>query len=198
MARPDKVAAVEEITERFRGATASVITEYRGLTVAQLSELRRALGDSASYRIAKNTLVKRAAAEAGVTGMDDLLVGPTAIAFVTGEPVDAAKTLRDFAREHKSLVIKGGMMDGRPLSTEEVNRLADLESREVLLAKLAGAMKGNLAKAAGLFNAPASQVARLAQALADKKASEGGESPASDTGTDAETGTGADTAADTE
>jgi large subunit ribosomal protein L10 len=172
MARPDKVAAVEEITERFRGANASMITEYRGLTVTQLSELRRALGDSANYRVAKNTLVKRAAADAGVEGIDDLLVGPTAIAFVTGEPVDAAKALRNFAKDHKGLVIKGGVMDGRPLSTAEVNQLADLESREVLLAKLAGAMKGNLTKAAGLFNAPASQVARLAAALQDKRAAE--------------------------
>src|SRR5262249_13931572 len=151
----------------------SVITEYRGLTVAQLSELRRALGATASYRVAKNTLVKRAAADAGINGLDDLLVGPTAIAFVTGEPVDAAKALRNFAKDNQGLVIKGGYMDGRPLSIDEVNQLADLESREVLLAKLAGAMKGNLAKAAGLFNAPASQVARLAQALADKKAADG-------------------------
>jgi large subunit ribosomal protein L10 len=161
MVRPDKVAAVEEITERFKGATAS-----------QISELRLALGDSANYRVAKNTLVKRAAAEAGVQGLDSLLVGPTAIAFITGEPVDAAKALRNFAKTNKELVIKGGFMDGRPLSTTEVNQLADLESREVLLAKLAGAMKGNLAKAAGLFAAPASQVARLAQALADKRAAE--------------------------
>jgi large subunit ribosomal protein L10 len=174
MARPDKVAAVEEITERFRGASASVITEYRGLTVAQLAELRRALGGSASYRVAKNTLVKRAAADAGVEGLDHLLVGPTAIAFVTGEPVEAAKALKAFAKDHKGLVIKGGVMDGHPLTTDEVNRLADLESREVLLAKLAGAMKGNLAKAAGLFNAPASQVARLVAALQEKKAAESG------------------------
>jgi large subunit ribosomal protein L10 len=178
MARPDKVAVVAEIADRFRGASASVITEYRGLTVAQLSELRRALGDSASYRVAKNTLVKRAAADAGVQGLDELLVGPTAIAFVTGEPVDAAKALRNFAKDNKGLVIKGGVMDGRPLSTQEVEKLADLESREVLLAKLAGAMKGNLSKAAGLFAAPASQVARLVQALADKRASEGGEAGA--------------------
>ena len=180
MVRPDKVAAVEEITERFRGASASVITEYRGLTVAQLAELRRALRGSASYRIAKNTLVKRAAADAGVVGLDDLLAGPTAIAFVTGEPVDAAKALRNFAKDNKGLVIKGGVMDGRSLTTDEVNKLADLESREVLLAKLAGAMKGNLSKAAGLFNAPASQVARLAQALADKRASEGGTADAAE------------------
>jgi large subunit ribosomal protein L10 len=174
MARPDKVAAVEEITEYFRGSSASVITEYRGLSVAQLSALRRALGDSARYRIAKNTLVKRAAADAGVEGLEQLFVGPTAIAFVTGEPVDAAKALRNFARENRGLVIRGGFMDGRPLSTAEVNQLADLESREVLLSNLAGAMKGNLAKAASLFNAPASQVARLAQALADKRAAENG------------------------
>jgi len=174
MARPDKVAAVEEIAERFRGANASVVTEFRGLTVSQLKELRRALTPAATYQVAKNTLVRRAAADAGVTGLDDLLVGPTAIAFVTGEAVDAAKALRNFAKVHKSLVIKGGIMDGRPLTVDEVNRLADLESREVLLARLAGAMMGNLAKAAGLFAAPASQVARLAAALADKRTAEGG------------------------
>ncbi len=170
MARPDKVAAVAEIADEFRGASASVVTEYRGLTVAQLTTLRRTLGPDVSYRIAKNTLVKRAAQDAGVDGLDALLVGPTAIAFVTGEPVDAAKALRNFAKDNKALVIKGGFMDGNALSVDEVNRIADLESREVLLAKLAGAMKGNLSKAAGLFAAPASQVARLAQALADKRA----------------------------
>jgi large subunit ribosomal protein L10 len=177
MARPDKVAAVDEIAEKFRGASASVVTEYRGLTTAQLTTLRRSLGSSATYRVAKNTLVKRAAEDAGVAGINELLVGPTAIAFVTGEPVDAAKALRDFAKDNKGLVIKGGFMDGRALSVAEVNQLADLESREVLLSKLAGAMKGTMAKAAGLFAAPASQVARLAQALADKRAAEGGEAP---------------------
>jgi len=190
MARPDKVAAVAEIADEFRGASASVVTEYRGLTVAQLTTLRRALGPDVSYRIAKNTLVKRAAQDAGVDGLDALLIGPTAIAFVTGEPVDAAKALRDFAKDNKALVIKGGYMDGNALSVDEVNRIADLESREVLLAKLAGAMKGNLSKAAGLFAAPASQVARLAQALADKRAAEG--APAAD----ADTADTADTAAE--
>lgn len=180
MARPDKVEAVDEIANRFRGATASVVTEYRGLSTAQITELRRSLGPDATYRVAKNTLVKRAAADAGVEGLDALLTGPTAIAFVKGEPVDAAKALRDFAKANQGLVIKGGFMDGRPLTVAEVNQLADLESREVLLAKLAGAMKGNLAKAAGLFAAPASQVARLAQALADKRAAEGGEAPAAE------------------
>jgi large subunit ribosomal protein L10 len=179
MARPEKVAAVEDIADRFRGSSASVVTEYRGLSMAQLTTLRRTLGDTATYRVAKNTLVKRAAQDAGVEGLDELLVGPTAIAFITGEIVDAAKALRDFSRTNQALVIKGGFMDGRPLTVAEVNQLADLESREVLLAKLAGAMKANLSKAAALFAAPASQVARMTQALADKRAEEeGGAAPA--------------------
>jgi large subunit ribosomal protein L10 len=172
MANVDKAAAVADIAERFRGSTATVVTEYRGLTVANLAELRRSLGGTVTYTVAKNTLVKRAAAEAGIEGLDELFAGPTAIAFVTGEAVDAAKTLKKFAKDNKALVIKGGYMDGRPLSVDEVNKIADLESREVLLAKLAGAMKGNLAKAAGLFNAPAAQVARLAAALQEKKSGE--------------------------
>lgn len=172
MAKPEKATAVAEITEQFKSATATVVTEYRGLSVANLSELRRSLSGSATYTVAKNTLVKRAAAEAGVEGLDEMFAGPTAIAFVTGEAVDAAKAIKKFAKEHKALVIKGGYMDGHALTVDEVNRIADLESREVLLAKLAGAMKGNLAKAAGLFNAPASQMARLAAALQDKKAGE--------------------------
>ncbi|MGL4304835.1 MAG: 50S ribosomal protein L10 [Mycobacteriaceae bacterium] len=172
MAKPEKVTAVDEITAQFKGSTAAVITEYRGLSVSSLTELRRALGANTSYSVAKNTLVKRAAAEAGVEGLDDLFVGPTAIAFINGEPVDAAKAIKKFAKENKALVIKGGYMDGRPLSVTEVEKIADLESREILLAKLAGAMKGNLAKAAGLFNAPASQVARLAAALQEKKAAQ--------------------------
>ncbi|WP_156688211.1 50S ribosomal protein L10 [Mycobacterium sp. Marseille-P9652] len=172
MARADKATAVADITEQFRNSTATLVTEYRGLTVANLAELRRSLNGSATYSVAKNTLIKRAATEAGVEGLDELFAGPTAIAFVTGEPVDAAKAIKNFAREHKALVIKGGYMDGHPLTVSEVERIADLESREVLLAKLAGAMKGNLAKAAGLFAAPASQMARLAAALQEKKATE--------------------------
>ena len=178
MARPEKVAVVEEIADRFRGSSASVVTEYRGLTMSQLTTLRRSLGDGATYRVAKNTLVKRAASDAGVQGLDDLLVGPTAIAFITGEIVDAAKALRDFSKTNQALVIKGGFMDGRPLTVAEVNKLADLESREVLLAKLAGAMKANLSKAAALFAAPASQVARMTQALVDKRTEESGAAPA--------------------
>ncbi len=176
MARADKATAVADITEQFKNSTATLITEYRGLTVANLAELRRSLTGSATYSVAKNTLIKRAASEAGVEGLDELFAGPTAIAFVTGEPVDAAKAIKTFAKEHKALVIKGGYMDGHALTVAEVERIADLESREVLLAKLAGAMKGNLAKAAGLFNAPASQMARLLAALQEKKVSEPGAS----------------------
>ncbi|MGB3356738.1 MAG: 50S ribosomal protein L10 [Mycobacterium sp.] len=172
MAKDDKADAVADIVERFNSSTATVVTEYRGLSVANLAALRRALGDSASYRVSKNTLVKRAAAEAGIEGLDDLFVGPTAIAFVQGEAVDAAKAIKTFAKDNKALVIKGGYMDGRALTVAEVEQIADLESREVLLAKLAGAMKANLSKAAGLFNAPASQVARLAAALQEKKSTE--------------------------
>jgi len=172
MAKADKAGAVAEIVEQFKDSTATVITEYRGLTVANLAELRRSLAGSATYAVAKNTLVKRAAAEAGVEGLDELFAGPTAIAFVQGEPVDAAKAIKKFAKDHKALVIKGGYMDGHALTVAEVERIADLESREVLLAKLAGAMKGNMAKAAGLFAAPASQMARLAAALQEKKPAE--------------------------
>ena len=172
MAQADKATAVADIAEQFKSSTATVITEYRGLTVANLAELRRSLSGSATYSVAKNTLIKRAASEAGVEGLDELFVGPTAIAFVSGEAVDAAKAIKKFAKDHKALVIKGGYMDGRALTVSEVERIADLESREVLLAKLAGAMKANLSKAAALFNAPASQVARLAAALQEKRAAE--------------------------
>jgi large subunit ribosomal protein L10 len=168
MARPDKAAAVAELAEEFRGSAAIVLTEYRGLTVKQLTELRRSLGGNASYAIVKNTLTKIAAQEAGVEGIDDHLVGPSAIAFVKGDPVDAAKGLRDFARANPVLVIKGGVLDGKPLSADEIRKLADLESREVLLAKLAGAMKASLSGAASLFAAPLSQTARLIEALRQK------------------------------
>jgi large subunit ribosomal protein L10 len=172
MAQADKATAVADIAEQFKSSTATVITDYRGLTVANLAELRRSLSGSATYSVAKNTLIKRAASEAGVEGLDELFVGPTAIAFVSGEAVDAAKAIKKFAKDHKALVIKGGYMDGRALTVSEVERIADLESREVLLANLAGAMKANLSKAAGLFNAPATQVARLVAALQEKKAAE--------------------------
>jgi large subunit ribosomal protein L10 len=165
MARPDKAAAVAELAEEFRGSAAVVLTEYRGLTVKQLTELRRSLGGNASYAVVKNTLTKIAAKEAGIEGIDVHLVGPSAIAFVKGDPVDAAKGLRDFARANPVLVIKGGVLDGKPLSADEIKQLADLESREVLLAKLAGAMKASLSGAVSLFAAPLSKTARLVEAL---------------------------------
>ncbi len=178
MAKPDKVAAVAEIADKFRSSSATVVTEYTGLSVSQLSELRRALGNTAKYRVAKNTLVKRAAEDAGIEGLNDLFVGPTAIAFIEGEPVEAAKALKNFAKDHSALVIKGGYMDGRPLTVSEIERIADLESREVLLAKAAGAFKAKLSQAAALFQAPASQVARLAAALEEKRRSESGDGAA--------------------
>ncbi len=179
MARAEKATAVADIAEQFKESTATVVTEYRGLTVANLAELRKSLGASATYSVAKNTLVKRAASAAGVEGLDELFTGPTAIAFIQGEPVDAAKAIKTFAKDNKALIIKGGYMDGKPLSVEEVNRIADLESREVLLAKLAGAMKAKTSQAAALFAAPASQVARLVFALQEKReAAEGAAAPA--------------------
>jgi large subunit ribosomal protein L10 len=167
--KEEKVSAVSEITEHFTSSSAAVITEYRGLSVKQITELRRALGRETTYAVVKNTLTKRAATEAGVAIDQDLLEGPTAIAFVKGDAVVAAKGLRDFARTNPMLVIKGGLLDGKPLSADEVNRIADLESREVLLAKLAGALKALPTRAAGLFQAPLSQMARLAKALEEKK-----------------------------
>jgi large subunit ribosomal protein L10 len=172
MAKAEKATAVADIAEKFKEATATVVTEYRGLTVTNLAELRRSLGNGTTYTVAKNTLVKRAASEAGVEGLDDLFAGPTAIAFINGEPVDAAKAIKKFAKDNKALVIKGGYMDGRALSVSEVERIADLESREVLLSRVAGALKAKQSQAAALFVAPASQVARLAAALQEKKSGE--------------------------
>lgn len=172
MARPDKAAAVAELTDRFRESTAAVLTEYRGLSVKQLETLRTTLRGTASYAVVKNTLTTIAAKEAGVAGLDDQLSGPTAIAFVTGDPVEAAKGLRDFAKANPALVIKGGVLSGRALSAAEVSTLADLESREVLLAKAAGAMKAKLHQAAYVFNAPAAKAVRTIEALREKQAAE--------------------------
>ncbi len=165
MARPDKVAAVAEITDRFRASNAAVLTEYRGLTVAQLTQLRKSIGGHATYAVVKNTLTEIAAKEAGITAFAGQLAGPTAIAFVTGDPVETAKGLRDFAKTYPALVIKAGVLDGKPLSAEEVRKLADLESREVLLAKTAGVLKAALNNAAYLFAAPLAQAARTVEAL---------------------------------
>ena len=174
MARAEKVTAVAELTERFQSSSGAVLTEYRGLTVSQIGELRQALGDNAKFSVVKNTLTKIAATEAGVTSeLTNLLTGPSAIAFVHGDVVEAAKGLRDFSRANPLLVIKGGVLDGKPLTPDEIVKLADLESREVLLAKLAGAMKASLANAAGTFAALPQQMARLLGALEAKQAAEG-------------------------
>jgi large subunit ribosomal protein L10 len=177
MARADKQAAVAEIVESFNDASGAVLTEYRGLTVKELQDLRRSLGGNANYAVVKNTLAKIAASEAGIDGFDDLLTGPTAIAFINGDVVEAAKGLRDFAKANPALVIKGGVLDGKALDSTEIAKLADLESREVLMGKLAGAMLASLTQAVQLFNAPISQAARLAGAL-EAKANETGQDPA--------------------
>ena len=186
MARPDKTTAVAELTEEFRSSSAAVLTEYRGLTVAELKELRRSLGVDTSYAVVKNTLTKIAAREAGVVAFDDLLQGPSAIAFVKGDPVEAAKGLRDFAKTHPLLVIKGGVLDGKALSPSELTKLADLESREVLLAKMAGALQASLTNAVSLFAAPLAKTARVLEALRQQKAMNDTAAPAVETAPAAE------------
>ena len=180
MPNAEKVAEVAELTDRFRGSSGAVLTEYRGLTVAQLADLRRSLGGNATFAVVKNTLTKIAVTDAGLTEqLASLLVGPSAVAFVDGDVVEAAKGLRDFARANPLLVIKGGVLDGKAITPAEIIALADLEPRDVLLAKLAGAMKASLAGAAATFSALPVQMAQLAEALRAKRAAaEGGDVPA--------------------
>ena len=170
MSRADKAAAIAELSDKFKSSNAAVLTEYRGLTVKQITDLRNSLRGNATYAVVKNTLTQLAAKDAGVTAFDGQLVGPTAIAFIEG---DAAKGLRDFAKANPHLVIKGGVLDGKALSAAEITKLADLESREVLLAKLAGAMNASLSKAVYLFAAPLSQAARTVDALRAKVETQG-------------------------
>ena len=167
----NKEASVAELTNLFESSTAVLLTEYRGLTVAQLKTLRKSISGDASYAVVKNTLTKIAANNAGISSFDDELAGPSAIAFVHGDPVAVAKALRDFAKAHPLLVVKGGYFDGKPLTAQEVGKLADLESRDVLLAKLAGAFKASLFGAAYLFNAPLSKAVRTVDALREKQES---------------------------
>jgi large subunit ribosomal protein L10 len=175
MARADKVAAVAELTDRFRESESVVLTEYRGLSVAQLRALRQSLGENATFSVVKNTLTKIAVSEAGLQDqLESLLSGPSAIAFVEGDVVEAAKGLRDFSRDNPALVIKGGVLDGKALTPDEITRLADLEPREVLLARLAGAMTASMAHAAAVFNALPTQVAQLVEALRVQRAEQGG------------------------
>ncbi|MCA1984325.1 50S ribosomal protein L10 [Nocardioides nematodiphilus] len=183
MARADKQAAVVEITDEFSASNGAVLTEYRGLTVAELKNLRRSLGENANYAVVKNTLAKIAAKNVGIEGFDDLLAGPTAIAFIKGDVVETAKGLRDFAKANPNLVIKGGVYEGKTLSAAEVAKLADLESREVLLAKVAGGINAALSSALFVVNALPSKAAQLAAALQEKAASDpsilaGGAAPA--------------------
>lgn len=172
MARPDKAAAVAELTEDFRTANATVLTEYRGLTVTAMKQLRRALGADTKYSVVKNTLTKIAAKDAGVDISDDLLVGPSAVAFIKGDPINAAKSLRDFQKENPFLVIKGGIYEGKSVTPAELMELANLESREVLLAKLAGAMKASMAKAAATFDALRAKMEAVSEPSTDTAKSE--------------------------
>jgi large subunit ribosomal protein L10 len=183
MARADKQAAVAEIADEFSASSGAVLTEYRGLTVKELKDLRRSLGANANYAVVKNTLAKIAAKQSGIEGFDDLLTGPTAVAFIKGDVVETAKGLRDFAKANPNLVIKGGVYEGKLLDAKEVGKLADLESREVLLAKLAGAMQASMAQALYVFNALPTKTAQLAAALQEKAANDptilaGGAAPA--------------------
>ena len=172
MASAEKSAVIAEMTENFRKSTATVMTEYRGLTVTQLKELRRALGPTTTYSVVKNTLSRLAAKAAGVEGLDEMLKGPSAIAFIEGDAVESAKGLKNFAKDNPALVIKGAYMDGKVLSPKEILRLADLESREVLLAKLAGAMNASLSQAVYLLAAPLANTARALGALQSQKSQE--------------------------
>jgi large subunit ribosomal protein L10 len=174
MATQAKVTAVAEIVENLRESNAAVLTEYRGLTVAQTKQLRRSIAPNATYAVVKNTLAKIAAKEVGISGFDAELQGPTAIAYITGEPVEVAKALRDFSKANPALVIKAGVLDGKPLTAAEVSKLADLESREVLLAKAAGAMKAKLSQTAYVLVALQSGAARAIDALRAKIEEAGG------------------------
>jgi len=167
----NKEASVAELTDKFRTSNAVLLTEYRGLTVAQLKTLRKSLSEHATYAVVKNTLTKISANAAGITSFDDELVGPSAIAFVHGDTVAVAKILRDFAKANPLLLVKTGYLDGNSLTADEVKKLADLESREVLLAKFAGAAKASLFGAAYLFNAPLSKAVRTVEALREKQSS---------------------------
>lgn len=173
MANPEKAAAVAELKEFFSNSHAAVLTEYRGLTVAQLKTLRRTLGENAEYAVVKNTLTAIAAKEVGIDAFEGKLNGPSAIAFISGDPVEAAKSLRDFAKDNPELIVKGGYLDGVAMDEAEIKKLADLESREVLLAKVAGAAKASLSKAASLFQAPLSKTVRTAEALRAKVEEQG-------------------------
>jgi len=171
------VAEVEAIKGRLEGSVAALLTDYRGLTVKDLGELRASLrGSSTEYRVLKNTLTSIAVRQAGYDDLIPLLQGPTAVAFIHGDPVQVAKDLADFARTHPALVVKGGVLDGKVLDADEVRRLATLESREVLLTRLAWLLQASLQQTATLLAAPLRQVATMTSALRDQQASSAPES----------------------
>jgi large subunit ribosomal protein L10 len=185
MARPEKVAVVDEIRTKLADADAAILTEYRGLTVTELATLRGALRPAATeYKVFKNTLARRAAEEAGLTELAELLQGPTAIAFVRGDAVTAAKALRDFGRTSPALVVKGGLLGPRVLTPRDIEALADIEPREVLLARLAGGFQAPLTKAAGLFQAFTRNFAYGVKALIDQRVAGGEEAPAEEASSD--------------
>jgi len=184
--RPEKVAVVEEVREKLQNSSAAILTEYRGLTVTELATLRGALRPAATeYKVFKNTLARRAAEEAGLTELAELLQGPTAIAFVRGDAVTAAKALRDFGRTSPALVVKGGLLGPRVLTPSDIEALADIEPREVLLARLAGGFQAPLTKAAGLFQAFTRNLAYGVKALIDQRVAGGEEAPPAETAEEA-------------
>lgn len=169
MARPEKVAVVDEVQQRLESSAATLLTNYRGLSVSEMHQLRAELRKAnATYQVAKNTLTRLAAVQAGMEGLEDLLTGPTALVFCEEDPVAPAKAIKAFAKDHPALEFKGGYLDGQILSDEDALKLADLESREELIAKLAGLLYGALANFARLLQAPLSEQARLLQALVDE------------------------------
>ena len=169
MPKPEKVERVAELKERIDGSAALLLTEYRGLSVSEIAELRRSLAEGgASFAVVKNTLMRRAAADAGVAELEAMLVGPSAVAFVDGDPVAAAKSVVKAQKLHPALVLKGGYMDGKVLSADEAKGLADLESREVMLSKIAGLLKSDMSKAAALFVGAQSKFLSLLEAYKAK------------------------------
>jgi large subunit ribosomal protein L10 len=194
------VAEVEAIKGRLEGSAAALLTEYRGLKVGELGQLRASLrGSQTEYKVVKNTLTSIAVREVGYKDLVPLLQGPTAVAFVRGDVVQAAKDLAEFARTHPALVVKGGVLEGRVLDADGVRQLATLESREATLARMAGLLQASLQQAASLLAAPLRQVATMSAALRDKREEEPATAaPQADEQPRADTGTGADADTDTD
>jgi large subunit ribosomal protein L10 len=187
MPNATKIERVAELKEQIESANALLLTEYRGLTVEEITELRRSLRDvDASLAVIKNTLMQRAANDAGIAELDELLVGPSAVAFVNGDVVAVAKKLKDASKQFPALVIKGGYMDGAPLDAAAASSLADLESREVMLSKIAGMLKSEMSRAAAMFIATQTKFLSLLEAYKEKLPAEAvAEAPASEAAVEA-------------